>query len=156
MLNSENYKMINKYFGEINKNNPHGFTLIELLIVIAIIGVLVTIVVVAIDPVKVINDSNDTKARAELNQVRTSLQLYFNENNSYPPAASWIADLENGYIRKVPTIPAITYGENGTNYDAWIAVNNSGSEETDSHSKCTSDGNETTGGGSTNYWICPD
>ena len=43
-----------------------GFTLIELLVVIAIIGILVTIVVVAIDPVKLIGESRDAKKREEL------------------------------------------------------------------------------------------
>lgn len=146
-----------KVFSKLKRDSEKGFTLIELLIVIAIIGILVTIVVVAIDPARVINDSNDTKARAELNQVKTSLQLYFNENNSYPPLATWIADLENGFIRKVPTTPAITYGESGTNYDAWLTVNNSGSDESDSHAKCTDgDGDETGTDDDTKYYICSD
>lgn len=145
-----------KVFSRLKRGSVRGFTLIELLIVMAIIGVLVTIVVIAIDPARVINDSNDTKARAELNQVKTSFQLYFNENNSYPPVATWIADLENGFIRKVPTTPTITYGENGTNYDAWVKVNNSGTDESESHSKCTSDGDETGEDDDTKYYICPD
>lgn len=140
-------------FSKLKRDNVDGFTLIELLIVIAIIGVLVVIVVIAIDPVRVINDSNDTKTRAELTQVKTSLQLYFNENNSYPGSLSL---LEPVYIRDVPT--GITYGESGANYDAWVSVNISGTTESDSHTKCVvNDGNNLAGGGgSANYWICPD
>lgn len=138
---------------KIKRDNVRGFTLIELLIVIAIIGVLVLIVVIAIDPVRVINDSNDTKTRAELNQVKTSLQLFFNENNFYPGSLPLLVPV---YIRALPT--GITYGQSGTNYDAWVSVNNFGGAESDSHTKCVvNDGNNLAGGGGlTAYWICPD
>jgi prepilin-type N-terminal cleavage/methylation domain-containing protein len=63
-----------------------GFTLIELLVAIAIIGVLVTIVVAAIDPVKLINDAKDSRLRSNLNQVKASLQSYYNDCKTYPPA----------------------------------------------------------------------
>src|SRR3989344_8249863 len=77
-----------------------GFTLIELLVVIAIIGILVTIVVVAINPQRVIQDARDTKKREELTQLKNSLQLYFNDFNAYPatPAAALVPD----YTRALP------------------------------------------------------
>src|SRR3972149_6088887 len=82
-----------------------GFTLIELLVVIAIIGILVTIVVVAIDPVKLIGESRDAKKREELQQLKNALQLYYNDNNSYPDDATILNDLtlpNPPYTRSMP------------------------------------------------------
>lgn len=79
-----------------------GFTLIELLIVIAIISILVGIVVVAINPVRLLERSRDSKDRQEMQQLKNSLQLYFNDFNAYPAAASLETDLEPDYMREVP------------------------------------------------------
>src|SRR5688572_17838306 len=46
-----------------------GFTLIELLIVIGIIGFLAAAVLVAVDPVKRIQDSRDAKRYSEANAI---------------------------------------------------------------------------------------
>ena len=86
----------------INSNvdaNHLGFTLIELLIVIAIIGILVGIVVVAINPARLVGEANDSARRQELAQVKNSLQLYFNDFNSYPGA---LTDLQTVYMRNIP------------------------------------------------------
>jgi general secretion pathway protein G len=59
-----------------------GFTLIELLIVIAIIGVLSSIVISAL------NSSRDkariAKVQLELKQFQNALYLYYNTNNTFP------------------------------------------------------------------------
>jgi len=59
-----------------------GFTLIELLIVIAIIGLLATIVIVVYGTAK--SASRDTKRLADLRQIGTALELYNNDENHYP------------------------------------------------------------------------
>lgn len=82
-----------------------GFTLVELLIVMAIIGILITIVVVAIDPTRLIQDSRDSKKRQEMQQLKNSLQLYFNDSNTpvYPADNSTLqGDLVSGYTRALP------------------------------------------------------
>ena len=135
-----------------------GFTLVELLVVIAVIAILVTIVIIAINPQTVIRNSQDTKIRTEMNQVKTSLQLYFNENNRYPDkdtefdASTGSVNFVPTYIRQLPTF-AISYEESGTDYDAAADVNNITTEDTNSETKCTSDGDN---GASGDYWICPD
>ena len=73
----------------MKKINSKAFTLIELLIVIAIIGVLVTIVVVAINPVKLINDAKDSRMRADLNQIKAAMQLYYNDCKVYPTTGDY-------------------------------------------------------------------
>ena len=53
-----------------------GFTLIELIITIAILAVLITIVVVALNPAEQLQRSRDTKRVADLDAVKTAINLY--------------------------------------------------------------------------------
>lgn len=64
------------------KNNKKGFTLIELLVVIAIIGLLSTLAVVALNNAR--QKSRDAKRVADVKQLQTALELYFNDKGSYP------------------------------------------------------------------------
>lgn len=66
--------------------NKKGFTLIELLVVIAIIGLLSTLAVVALGSARV--KARDSKRLADLKQLQTALELYYTDNNAYPPAAT--------------------------------------------------------------------
>ncbi|MFZ4648228.1 MAG: type II secretion system protein, partial [Patescibacteria group bacterium] len=66
--------------------NKQGFTLIELLVVIAIIGLLATLSVVALNSARV--KARDAKRLADVRQIQTALELYFNASSSYPVAAS--------------------------------------------------------------------
>lgn len=73
------------------KLNQKAFTLIELLVVIAIIGILVTIVVVAINPIRLIQNSRDSKVRSDMQQIKASMQLYYNDCRAYPTPAEFAA-----------------------------------------------------------------
>lgn len=64
------------------KNNKKGFTLIELLVVIAIIGLLSTLAVVALNNAR--QKSRDAKRVADVKQMQTALELYFNDQSAYP------------------------------------------------------------------------
>src|SRR3989339_2103409 len=65
--------------------NKKGFTLIELLVVIAIIGLLSTLAVVALGSARV--KARDSKRVSDLKQVQTALELYYTDQNAYPPGA---------------------------------------------------------------------
>jgi general secretion pathway protein G len=66
--------------------NKKGFTLIELLIVIAIIGLLSTLAVVALGSARV--KARDSKRLADLKQLQTALELYYTDQNAYPAGTS--------------------------------------------------------------------
>ena len=93
------------------KSNKKAFTLIELLVVIAIIGLLATISVVALNNARA--KARDSKRVADIKQVQTALELYFNDMNRYPLTSEFTANglfstSTNGtttYMAQTPTAP---------------------------------------------------
>ncbi|MFA5131435.1 MAG: prepilin-type N-terminal cleavage/methylation domain-containing protein [Patescibacteria group bacterium] len=68
------------------KKNKQGFTLIELLVVIAIIGLLSTLSIVALNQARA--RSRDARRLADVKQIQTALEMYYNDLYSYPASAS--------------------------------------------------------------------
>jgi len=68
------------------KSYTQGFTLIELLVVIAIIALLSSVVLAAFSGAS--SRGRDAKRIADLQSVAAALELYYQDNNSYPAAAS--------------------------------------------------------------------
>lgn len=81
-----------------------AFTLIELLVVIAIIGILATLAVVSLQSARA--RARDSKRVADVKQMQTALELYFNDNNSYPSdISSGIGTGSDAYMAIKPTAP---------------------------------------------------
>ena len=81
-----------------------GFTLIELLIVIAIMGVIASAVLVAIDPVDKINSANDSKIQADIAQIAGAGTAFATSNNGfYSPDTATLKT--QGELSNIPTPP---------------------------------------------------
>jgi prepilin-type N-terminal cleavage/methylation domain-containing protein len=134
-----------------------GFTLIELLIVMAILGVLAVVVLVAINPVQQLARTRDAGRKSGIAQMGRSLEAYYTSHNgSYvTESTTWLTTLVNaGEISTAPS--AIPYGVTGITgactgntpsnwcYDATTASGGEPAivytelESTSDRSKCTS------------------
>ena len=80
----QNLKLKTKKFNK-------GFTLIELLIVIAIIGVLATLLMVNFVGVR--QRARDAQRKSDLRQIQSALEIYRSDNSSYPNGTSSVAEL---------------------------------------------------------------
>ena len=69
-----------------HKKNPRAFTLMELLIVIAIIGLLATITIVAVNGARA--KSRDNKRVTDLKQIQKALELTYEPGSGYPTVSS--------------------------------------------------------------------
>ena len=98
-----------------------GFTLIELLVVIAIVGILVTGFAIAVNPIAQLQKSRDAKRIDALKQIKTALELYYQDYGRYPahdPTTFQIVDAAEGlrpfggeqawgpYMQEIPTDPS--------------------------------------------------
>ena len=66
-----------------------GFTLIEVLIVIAIIGLLASVVLVGLGSFR--TRGRDTRRIADLRATQNALELYYTKTNEYPNDNAWTA-----------------------------------------------------------------
>jgi prepilin-type N-terminal cleavage/methylation domain-containing protein len=126
--------------------NKNGFTLIELLVVMAIIGLLASVVLVSLNSSRA--KSRDAKRLADMKQMATAMELYFNTNNNYPTQAAAAVitgtTVPNGlaptFVGKVPTSPlpadgtctlsgtstgGVTVGATGNNSYIYTSANGS-------------------------------
>ncbi|MEG1160370.1 MAG: prepilin-type N-terminal cleavage/methylation domain-containing protein [Acidaminococcaceae bacterium] len=72
------------------KSNKSGFTLIEIMAVLAIIGMLVTMMMPSID--EAVNRTKNTKMASELVTVDSAIKLYQLENNNLPTTLTDLKD----------------------------------------------------------------
>lgn len=69
----------------MKRKNQKGFTLIELLIVIAIIAILATVVVVALDPIQRFSDARNSRRWGDVNSILTAVHEYIVDNDGALP-----------------------------------------------------------------------
>lgn len=63
-----------------------GFTLIELLVVIGILAILLSIVLIAINPARQFGQANDTRRRSDVTQILNAIGAYAADNKGILPA----------------------------------------------------------------------
>lgn len=103
------------------KKISRGFTLIELLVVIAIIGLLSAVIIAPIQSSR--KKARDAKRVSELREIKKALEIYFDDNGSYPSTcamsysgASWAAVLPTNYLPRMPLDPINTTSQYGYYY----------------------------------------
>jgi general secretion pathway protein G len=91
-----------------------GFTLIEILIVVAILSIVSAILAVSFGNIR--SKSEDSRRKTDLEEVRSALEQYKSNNNSYPTpeititmglpfGSSGLTDTRNTYMNKIPQDP---------------------------------------------------
>ncbi len=97
-------------------NKKKGFTLIELLVVIAIIGILSTLAVVSLQNAR--KSARDAKRVADVKQMQTALELYFNDWQKYPATAdvttTGSGTIASGTVVYMVTVPSAPTPADGT------------------------------------------
>ena len=149
-----------------------AFTLIELLVVIAIIGILATLAVVALQNSRA--SARDAKRLADVKQMQTALELYFNDNGSYPTSVtSTIATSGIIYMTTIPVPPTpvdgdctaennnYTYSSDGSTYSITFCLGKQTAGLSSGAKVLTRDGvsNSSSGGGSeegSGEFVCGD
>lgn len=79
-----------------------GFTLVELLVVIAIISILATLLLLQLGVARA--KARDAKRIADVNQVRSALEMYFDDNGSYLNT-NVMTGLKPTYLINIPHDP---------------------------------------------------
>ncbi len=72
----------------LRNKNQKGFTLIELLVVIAIIGLLASVVLLALNSARA--KSRDAKRISDVQQMVSAFELFYNDASSYPTGTGYI------------------------------------------------------------------
>lgn len=103
-----------------------GFTLVELMIVIAIIGILVTIVLPKFT--NATDSAKKAKIEADLRTIDSTIVMYYAANGRYPATITILNT--DGYLTSVPTPPSqvgatdvTTYGIQGASGDTNVGAN---------------------------------
>lgn len=79
---------------------PRGFTLIELLIVMAIIGILISVITINFTTAQ--KQARDSRRKQDIESIQTALEQHYSVNGAYPAAGSEADAFDSGQL---PTDP---------------------------------------------------
>jgi prepilin-type N-terminal cleavage/methylation domain-containing protein len=72
----------------MNKKTAHkqltGFTLVEVLVAATILATLIGGVLLTLNPIAQINKGQDAQRLADLQSIKTAVDLYYNDTKCYP------------------------------------------------------------------------
>ncbi len=122
-----------------------GFTLIELLVVISIIGILLALSIFGLMGAR--ESARDSKRKADLELVRSGIEIYKADCNGYPSGSSLPSPLNGAqtsgsaclttqtYIAEIPTDPLdptrrYLYSSDGITYELCASLEDGTSTET--------------------------
>lgn len=106
------------------RSNLLGFTLVELLVVFLILGFLIFVAVLLINPLKQLNKVNDAHRQNDIKQIQSALDIYYNDHNCYPQSLSeLVPKYMNSGLLKDPA-------GNGYDYYFMTAVDGAGNVST--------------------------
>ena len=72
------------YIERFERKTESGMTFVELLIVIAVFSILITGLIVVINPIGQMQKSNDAKRKSDLAQLQRALEVYYQDKGRYP------------------------------------------------------------------------
>lgn len=126
----------------MKKERQKGFTLIELLVVISIIGVLIGLSIFGLQSAR--ESSRNSTRKADLELIRSGLEIYKADCNNYPLTSELGATLTGSetsgttcltsttYIAEVPVDPlpsqSYYYASDGVTYELCAALEDEGDD----------------------------
>ncbi len=122
------------------KKIKNGFSLIELLVVISIIGVLTAVLMMNLVGAR--ERARDSQKIQDLNNLKSALRMYYNDNQSYPPTATGKSIIVGigftGYAAGLgDTSFEYTQRNGGDGFLITIGLESgAGRDDTDSQTKC--------------------
>ncbi len=87
-----------------NQPAKRGFTLVELLVVVAIMGLLISIVTVSLSAAQ--KKSRDARRIADVKNLQLALATYYNDNLKYPASLGTL--VTDGYMSVLPRDPKVS------------------------------------------------
>ena len=95
----------------MRSKSKKGFSLIELMVVIVIIAMVATLVIASLISAR--KKGRDARRIADMNSLKTALELFFEHNKVYPATATWDTQLSGNNCGLQPCMRAIPIPQPG-------------------------------------------